>query len=169
MGAIVRDRLPSLSRKTSITQRKSWPADRFVAAAKWLSERYNAQIVFVGTQSEREAIDAIRTPIEATTWNVAGHTNLQQLAALLSLCDVGLTLDTGTLHVGRAVALPMVVIAPAWSPPIEWLPLDNPRYIILKNLDLPSAPPNYVIDEISVDEVTSSLDQLLQRFPPRAR
>jgi ADP-heptose:LPS heptosyltransferase len=91
------------------------------------------------------------------------------MAALLSLCDVGLTLDTGTLHVGRTVGLPMAILAPAWSPPLEWLPLNNPRYRILKNADMVVCPPDYVIDEVSVDEVTGALRGLLQEFPPGSR
>jgi ADP-heptose:LPS heptosyltransferase len=91
------------------------------------------------------------------------------MAALLSLCDVGLTLDTGTLHVGRTVGLPMAIIAPAWSPPLEWLPLNNPRYRILKNAEMEVCPPDYIIDEVSVDEVTDALRGLLQEFPPGSR
>jgi hypothetical protein len=57
----------------------------------------------------------------------------------------------------------MVIIAPAWSPPIEWLPVDNDRFRIFKNADMPSAPPDYIIDEVSVAEVTGALEELLSR------
>ncbi len=119
--------------QTSVTQRKSWRAERFQAAARYLMDRYDAHIVFVGTAVEAEAIDRLRAGLGPATSNMAGKTSLLQLSALLSLCRVGLTLDTGTMHVGRTVGLPMVIIAPAWSPPIEWLPLGDPRYAILKN------------------------------------
>lgn len=155
--------------QTSVTQRKSWRTERFLAAADFLIERYGAQIVFVGSEGERTAIESIRCRVQGNTWNVAGQTSISQLAAVLSLCDLGLTLDTGTMHVGRAVGLPMVIVAPAWSPPVEWLPLGDPRFTILKNLDLPAAPPNYVIDEVSVDEVTAALTDLLTRYPPKPR
>ena len=62
----------------------------------------------------------------------------------------------------------MVIVAPAWSPPTEWLPLGNPRYRILKNADLPNCPPDYVIDEVSVAEVTAALDELAAKFPAGA-
>jgi hypothetical protein len=67
------------------------------------------------------------------------------------------------------VGLPMAIIAPGWSPPLEWLPLNNPRYRILKNADMVVCPPDYVIDEVSVDEVTGALRGLLQEFPPGSR
>ncbi len=85
----------------------------------------------------------------------------------MSLCHVGLTLDTGPLHIARAVGLPMVIIAPAWSPPIEWLPVGDPRFRILKNADMPSAPPDYIIDEVTVDEVKEALTSLIACYPMR--
>ena len=155
--------------QTSVTQRKSWRKERFQAAAEFLIERYGAHIVFVGTESEAAAIDELRKGIPHVTSSFAGKTNLLQMAAVLSLCDVGLTLDTGTMHVGRMVGLPMAILAPAWSPPLEWLPLNNPRYRILKNAEMEVCPADYVIDEVSVDEVTGALHGLLQEFPPGSR
>jgi ADP-heptose:LPS heptosyltransferase len=154
--------------QTSVTQRKSWRAERFQAAAQHLVDRYGAHIVFVGTAAEAGAIDALRAGISGATTSVAGKTTLLQLSALLSLCRVGLTLDTGILHMGRTVGLPMVVIAPAWSPPVEWLPLGNPQYRILKNAEMAMCPPDYVIDEVSVEEVTMALDGLIAEYPEGA-
>jgi ADP-heptose:LPS heptosyltransferase len=147
--------------QTSVTQRKSWRSERFRTAATFLSERYGAHILFIGTAAESPAIDELRAPLPFPTTNVAGKTKLPQLAALLSLCRIGLSLDTGPMHIGRAVGLPMVIIAPAWSPPIEWLPVGDPRFRILKNADLPSAPPDYIIDEVSIDDAKSALTSLL--------
>ena len=153
--------------QTSVTQRKSWRGERFREAARFLARQYGAHIVFVGTAVESAAIDALRGGLDFATTSVAGRTNLPQLAALMSLSSVGLTLDTGPMHVGRAAGLPMVIIAPAWSPPIEWLPLGNDRFRIFKNADMASAPVNYIIDEVSVDEVTAALTELLTRYPRR--
>lgn len=154
--------------QTSITQRKSWRPERFQAAAHHMIEKHGAHILFVGTAAESAAIDSLRADLGETASSVAGKTSLLQLSALLSLCRVGLTLDTGILHLGRAVGLPMAVIAPAWSPPIEWLPIGNPRYRILKNADMASCPPDYIIDEVSVEEATSALDDLVARYPASA-
>lgn len=151
--------------QTSPTQRKGWRKERFQAAARHMIERYGTHIVFVGTQVEAGAIEAIREGLGDATSSLAGRTTLLQLTALLSLCHIGLTLDTGILHLGRTVGLPMAIIAPAWSPPIEWLPLGNPRYRILKNADLAVCPPDYIIDEVSVEEAVAALDELVAAYP----
>jgi ADP-heptose:LPS heptosyltransferase len=156
--------------QTSATQRKSWRKERFQEAANFLIEQYGAHILFVGTLAEAKAIESIREGISypASTSSVAGKTSLSQLTALLSLCNIGLTLDTGTLHMGRTVNLPMVIIAPAWSPVLEWLPLNNPRYRILKNAEMVVCPPDYIIDEVSVNEVKIELKSLIDLYAGEA-
>jgi ADP-heptose:LPS heptosyltransferase len=154
--------------QTSVTQRKSWRKERFQAAANHVIDKHGAHIIFLGTASESPAIDALREGIPHPTTSVAGKTSLLQLSALLRLCRIGLTLDTGILHVGRTVGLPMVIVAPAWSPPIEWLPLGNPRFRILKNAEMSHCPPDYIIDEVSEEEVIEALDDLLRAYPEGA-
>jgi ADP-heptose:LPS heptosyltransferase len=153
--------------QTSPTQRKSWREDRFRAVAETLHRDYAMQIVFAGTASESLAIDALRAGLSFPTATVAGQTSLLELSAIMGLADIALTLDTGPMHLVRAMRLPMVIIAPAWSPAVEWLPLNNPRARILKNADLPSAPPGYIIDEVSIADVEQHLRELLSLYPPR--
>ncbi len=161
LGARTHTRI-ALATQTSVTQRKSWRAERWIELAVELRARHDAELVFVGTAAESPAIDALRARIPFETVSVAGRTTIAQLASVLALCDAGVVLDTGPLHVARAVGLPAVVIAPAWSPPHEWLPVGNPRYRILKNRDfLPPAPEDYVIDEVSVAEVLTAVAELL--------
>jgi ADP-heptose:LPS heptosyltransferase len=153
--------------QTFVAQRKSWRDERFRAVAIALNREYEMQPVFVGTSADVSAIDALREGLCFTTANLAGRTSLLELAAIMSLCDVAVTLDTGPMHVARAVRLPLVVIAPAWSPAHEWLPVGNPRARILKNADMPTATPYYIIDEVSTEEVEQSLRELLALYPPR--
>jgi len=153
--------------QTSPTQMKSWHADRFRIAAEWLDRDYGMQMVFVGSAAESAAIERLQKSLSFHAANLAGRTGVLELAALLSVADIALTLDTGPMHLARAVRLPMVVIAPAWSPEIEWLPLGNPRVRILKKADLTEAPKDYIIDEVTVDDVKESIRDLLAAFPPR--
>lgn len=154
--------------QTSVTQRKSWRAERFQQVAGFLAEQYGMVAVFVGAAAESDAIEKLRSGLSVSSVNVAGKTRLTGLAALMSLAAVGVSLDTGPLHIARAIGLPTVIIAPAWSPPVEWLPVDNPRFRILKNADMPAATPDYIIDEISVEDVTEAVRELLQLCPYRS-
>lgn len=147
--------------QTSPTQRKQWQTDRWIGLSHYLIESQQADLIFVGTSTESAAINALRERIAYPTFSVAGQTGIGELAAIFTRCDFGVTLDTGPLHVGRAVGLPMVVIAPAWSPAHEWLPLGDPRFRILKNADLPApASDDYIIDEVTLEEVIAAANDL---------
>jgi ADP-heptose:LPS heptosyltransferase len=76
------------------------------------------------------------------------------------------TLDTGTMHVGRAVGTPIVVLGPSWQKPLEWLPLTVPNARILRGPDRESIPDHYRLDEISAEAVIAALDELLHAYPP---
>jgi len=84
------------------------------------------------------------------------------------MSDAMVTLDTGTLHVGRAVKTPMVVLGPSWQKPLEWLPLEIPNARILRGQDRDTIPENYQLDEISAESAIAALDDLLHTYPPSA-
>ncbi|MFN2976046.1 glycosyltransferase family 9 protein [Terriglobus aquaticus] len=159
----------ALATQTSPTQRKSWSQERWVELAQRLRSLYGAELVFIGAPAETEAIDVLRAKISCSTTSAAGRTSIPQLAAVLKQCDLGIMLDTGPLHVARGVNLPAVIIAPAWSPVHEWLPVGHPRYRILKNADFPApAPDDYIIDEVSVGDVLAATSDLLATARPAA-
>jgi ADP-heptose:LPS heptosyltransferase len=133
-----------------------------------LIHRHGCRVVLVGSASEAEAIENIRLGIGGDCISLAGRTSITVLTAVLASADVALTLDTGILHIARAIELPACIIAPAWSPVEEWLPLGDSRFHILKNQDLPEAPADYIIDEVSEADVRTSMDKLLTDFPPSA-
>lgn len=154
--------------QTRVNQRKQWRQERFATVARWLIREYGCRIALVGAASESAAVETLQAAIGKDSFSLAGRTSISILTALLAQADIALTLDTGILHLIRASGLPACIIAPAWSPPHEWLPIGNPRFRILKNLDLATQPADYIIDEVSVDEVCRALADLLQSFPPSA-
>ncbi|MGE5538432.1 MAG: glycosyltransferase family 9 protein [Gemmatimonas sp.] len=145
-----------------------WHDERFLAVAEHLHERHGYAVAFVGTTGESAEIDRLRGRLSFSSLSLAGRLTVPSLSAVLCLADVGVALDTGPLHVGRAAGLPMVVIAPAWQPAIEWLPLGLDRFEILRGSDLPTAPAGYAIDEISAQAAIAAVDRLIARYPPSA-
>jgi len=124
--------------------------------------------MYVGTSGDKAAIEAIRGAAGGVGRSVAGRTSVTELAALLAMSDVMVTLDTGTMHVGRAVKTPMVVLGPSWQRPIEWLPLMVANVRILRGADRDTVPENYQLDEISTESVIAALDDLLRVYPASA-
>jgi ADP-heptose:LPS heptosyltransferase len=149
-------------------QRTGWHDDRFAAVIAY-TESLGYHAIFLGTPTDTPTIGRIRALAASSGASLAGRTTIPELAAVLTLSDILITLDTGTMHVGRAAGLPMVVLGPSWQRPLEWLPIDRPNVRILRGPDRQGVPENYRLDEIQVDAVLSAISELIALFPPSAQ
>lgn len=161
---------PSMHRVAFVTQnsggqRNQWSAARFQQAICRLSQHGNAVPIFLGTANEAATIEDLRRSLPNRGISLAGKTTISELAAVLAQCDLVVSLDTGTFHVARAVSLPGVVIAQAWKSPLEWLPVEHPRYRVLRGPTIPEAPPDYWIEEISADQACEAAIELMAKYP----
>jgi ADP-heptose:LPS heptosyltransferase len=151
--------------QTSGGQRTGWHIERFVQVIRAAALERHCAVVYVGTSAEAQTIEAIREAAGGIGASLAGKTTVSQLAAVLALSDFAVTLDTGTMHVGRAAGLPMVVLGPSWQKPLEWMPLGVENVRILRGEDRPDIPEGYQLDEISAESVLAALEELMQLYP----
>ena len=111
---------------------KQWPAAAWVEVAARLTAEFDARILLTGGESERPITAAIAAALPQPPLDASGHTNLDQLAALLECCALALGSDSGPLHLAVAVGAPTVhlygpVSATKFGP---WS--DSDRHIVLK-------------------------------------
>jgi len=115
---------------------KRWPVERFIAAAQQIQSKTNCLWLLFGGKND----EATTTQIQSATGNrqsainLAGQTTLRELMALLKLCRVVLTNDTGPMHVAAALGTPVVPLFGSTSPELTGpgLPGD-PRHHLLKS------------------------------------
>jgi len=147
-------------------QRTGWHNGRFAQVIRHAHDALGCAVVYVGTSGDAAAVEQIRVEAGGIGTSLAGKTSVTELAALLAMSDAAVSLDTGTMHIGRAVGVPMVVIGPSWQRPLEWLPLGLPQVRILRGEDRLDVPENYRLDEVDVSAVTEALDDLFKAYPP---
>jgi ADP-heptose:LPS heptosyltransferase len=146
-------------------QSTGWHTERFAAVIRHAALERGLAVVYVGTAAEAAAIDAIREAAGGLGASIAGKTTVSELAAVLAVSDFVVTLDTGTMHVGRAVGVPMVVLGPSWQKPLEWMPLEVENVRILRGEDRVGAPEGYRLDEVSAEGVIAALEELAAIYP----
>ena len=128
---------------------KRWPVEKFIAAAREIQNRTNCTWLIFGGKADaasQRAADILsaernfRQDAGSMFLNLAGKTSLRELMALLKLCRVLLTNDSGPMHVAAALGTPVVVPFGSTSPELTGpgLPGD-PRHRLLKS-DAPCAP-----------------------------
>jgi ADP-heptose:LPS heptosyltransferase len=145
-------------------QRTAWHEERFAEVIRYIDALGHC-VIFLGTAAEAAEIERTRHAAGGRGQSFAGRTSVAELAALLCLCDLLITVDTGTMHVGRASGVPMVVLGPSWQRPLEWLPLGIPQARVLRGGDRDDVPPGYRLDEIEVDDVLAAARELLEIYP----
>jgi heptosyltransferase-2 len=122
---------------------KRWPVEKFIAAAHDIQNRTNCTWLTFGSKADLAIASRIASAIASppfAIWNLAGKTGLRELMALLKLCRVLLTNDSGPMHVAAALGTPVVVPFGSTSPELTGpgLPGD-PRHRLLKS-DAPCSP-----------------------------
>ena len=142
-----------------------WHTDRWQKALAHAQESLRFAVAHVGTEPEARAVEALRELCGGIS--LAGKTTLPVLAAVLALADLVVAVDTGTMHLARAAAVPMVALAPSWQPAMQWMPLALPQVRVLRGPDIvPPIPDDYQLDEISANQVCAAMEDLAKRFPP---
>jgi heptosyltransferase-2 len=114
---------------------KRWPAESFATVAREVSRKIgNCVWLAFGSAGDRELCDGIARLAGARVLNLAGKTSLRELLALLKLCRVVLTNDSGPMHAAAALGTPVVVPFGSTSPELTGpgLPGD-PRHQLLKS------------------------------------
>lgn len=98
---------------------KRWPVERFVAAAREIQKRTNCLWLILGGAGDAEIAGRIESDLRSPSSdlrNLTGQTSLRELCALLKLCRVLLTNDSGPMHVAAALGTPVVVPFGSTSP-----------------------------------------------------
>jgi heptosyltransferase-2 len=120
---------------------KRWPAANFAAVVREISRKFgNCAWLAFGGSRDRLVCSEIARLADCDVLNLAGQTSLRQLMALLRLCRVLLTNDSGPMHVAAALGTPVVVPFGSTSPELTGpgLPGD-PRHQLLQSA-APCAP-----------------------------
>jgi heptosyltransferase-2 len=90
---------------------KRWPADRFAALAGQLLD-LGFRAVLIGSSADVQTGRSLESALEnkVAVLNLIGRTNLPALAGVLSMARALVSNDSGALHLGAALGLPVTAI-----------------------------------------------------------
>lgn len=98
---------------------KRWPAERFAEVARRAVKSLAGTVLVVGSRSEQSLGAEIVASVEqggGRAVNLAGETNLKQLAGVLQSVDLLLSNDSGPMHLAAELGTPVVGVFTCTSP-----------------------------------------------------
>lgn len=95
---------------------KRWPAENFAELARQAHAEFRAGVVLLGGPDDVPVCQQLAMDLAAPHVNLAGRTNLLELAAVSSAADVFLSGDTGPMHLAAAVGTRVVAVFTCTSP-----------------------------------------------------
>ena len=89
---------------------KRWIPERFAAVADTLAQEYGLKIVLTGGPAEAEIGADIEKSMKHRPRNLIGQTSVRQMMSVLERCSLMVTNDSGPMHVGAALGVPIVAV-----------------------------------------------------------
>lgn len=148
---------------------KRYPSRFFGDVADFLQKEMNAELILLGDEEDMPIARDISTSLIRPVWDLAGRTNLQELAALLSRVQCAVTNDSAILHLATAVGTPVVGIFGPTNP--AFYRPTGPHDEVVR-LDLPCSPcglaqcprtdfPRECLEALGPDRVIAAVRRIL--------
>jgi len=125
------DRIVAIFPGASVRERK-WGGDRFGVVAKVLNDM-GYRVVLLGSSTDKADADLIKKRAPDTT-DLAGKTDLRQVATVLGMSSLLISADSGLLHIAYAVGTPTVSLFGAGIEK-KWAPCGDRHIVLNKHLD----------------------------------
>lgn len=149
---------------------KRWPEDRFIVLINKLIDLNSFKIIIIGGLKDIDIANNIAKSVRYPVVNLAGKTNLSELAALLKCSQILISNDSGPVHIATSVGTPVISIFgrnQAGLGPLRWGPLGNRDKYIHKKVGCRMCLAHNCktgfecLKAITVDEVLKAVDDII--------
>jgi heptosyltransferase-1 len=95
---------------------KLWNQDKFATLCDRLMEELGREVIMIGGRKDLNYIDGIISTMKNEVINIAGQTNLRELAYLMTISPLVICLDSGPMHIAAAVGAKTIALFGPTSP-----------------------------------------------------
>lgn len=150
---------------------RDWPIEAFEELCRRILARWpQAGFLIYGGTEEKERTAWLKRQFGDRAALFAGRLTLRQTAALMSLTDLYVGVDTGPTHIMSAFDVPMVALYHCLSPSTLTGPLEHPcAYLLDHPTGREQCDETSTMAQIPVDAVFAQVERALTEHPPRPR
>jgi len=121
-GITTRDIVIGINPGATYGSTKRWKKEKYAELCDKLISHYEAKVIIFGGPEDIELANEISNLMNKRSVILAGKTDLDELAALISQCNLFITNDSGSMHISVAVKTPVIGIfgstSPTWTRPL---------------------------------------------------
>ncbi len=145
---------------------KQWLPERFAEVADHLAEKFAAKIIILGGPNDRPVSEIILSGMKKEALLYSGMVPLREMMAIISLCNLCITNDSGAMHIASAFGTPYVTLFGSTVPEAVYPGGDHGRAIYHSVNCSPCGfrvcPVNHhCMSAISVQEVIRAAEEVL--------
>ncbi len=113
---------------------KRWLPERFAQLGDKLAEKFKAKIILLGGKEDEDRCRFVEEMMVSKPINLCGKTTLLESAAVLSMCKLLVTNDSGLMHIGSAMKTKIVAIFGSTVKEFGFFPYGVENIVIEKNI-----------------------------------
>jgi lipopolysaccharide heptosyltransferase II len=150
---------------------KRWLADRFIEVARTIADQHGVKWILFGARKDVAVGQAIASALGQNALNRTGETTLDELIEQLRDCRLLLTNDTGTMHLGALLGVPVVAVFGSTEPGLTG-PLGDGHIVIRRHVEcspcfLRECPIDFrCMNAVTSTEVIDAVNLILKRTAP---
>jgi len=161
------DRLVGINPSATFGPAKQWFPERYAGLSDKIYEVFGANIVLFGGPGDIELGVRISQMMQHPLVDLCGKTKLEEAIALINMCSLFITNDSGLMHVAAALDIPLIAIFGSTNP-ITTGPRSKRSKIVRVSIKCspclkPKCPEGHLrcMDQIDIDMVFEAVKELL--------
>jgi len=116
-----------------VSKHDEWQPDKFALIADYYQQKRCLKILFTCGSNQVSQIERIRKFMNTNLISLAERTTIKDLAAIFKRSEFLLCHNSGPMHLGAAIGIPVFALFGA-SNPIAWRPLGDRHHVFYKSL-----------------------------------
>lgn len=133
----------------------SYPTEKFIQLIKMFYQKYRNHILITSGWTDDLIINRIKSDLDnqKIEYTIAHNFPVKKLGAILSLVDLYITNDTGTMHIAGFSGAKMISLFGP-TDPYEWAPMNKNSFFIKSQTEK--------IEDIAVEEIYTLAEKLIE-------
>jgi len=155
---------------SELLMKKRWPIGKFAKLIDRIYQDYHAQILILGGETEQALAKELCASAQLSKpMDMTGDTSIRQAAALIKMCKIFISNDSGLMHLAAAVGTPVIAVFGP-TDPVKNAPYGKTHIVVRNNVQ---CSPCYTYDKnyrcnveclqgISVSDVMMCVDRMIE-------